>query len=147
MALHFRVSDQETHELLREIVHKLNLILCTLEEQPGKARSATLTLFDSKGNTMPLQVHVNDKPGTAVYQEFDGPGGTGNKVPPTGAVVYASDTPAVATVDPSTGALAYLSAGTATISASDGGNLPASDMLTVIASVAVSSTMTLNPGV
>ena len=96
---------------------------------------------------MPLTVHLNDKPGTAKYQEFDGLAGTGNKVPPTGAVVYASDTPAVATVDHNTGALVYLSAGTATISASDGGNLPASDVLTVVASVAVSSTMTLNPGV
>lgn len=96
---------------------------------------------------MPLTVHLNDKPGIASYQEFDGPGGTGNKVPPTGAVAYASDAPAVATVDPATGQLAYLSAGVATISGSDGGNLPASDVLTVVASVAVSATLTLNPGV
>lgn len=96
---------------------------------------------------MPLTVHLNDKPGSAKYQEFDGAGGTGNKVPATGAVAYASDTPAVATVDPVTGQLAYVSAGTATISGSDGGNLPASDVLTVVASVAVSATLTLNPGV
>ena len=95
---------------------------------------------------MPLSVHVNDKPGTAKYQEFDAPNGQGNKVPPVGVVAYASDTPAVATVDASTGQLAYLSAGTATISASDGGNLPASDVLTVSAAAPVSSTMTLVAG-
>ena len=95
---------------------------------------------------MPLTVHVNDKPGVAVYQEFDGPNGTGNKVPPTGTVAYASDNPAVATVDPTSGQLAYVGAGTANISASDGGNLPASDVLTVTAAAAVSSTLTLTPG-
>jgi uncharacterized protein YjdB len=96
---------------------------------------------------MSLIVHVNDKPGTAVYQEFDGPNGTGNKVPPTGVVAYASSDPTVATVDPVSGLLGYLKAGSTTISASDAGNLPASDTLTVLAAPAVSSTLTLNPGV
>ena len=96
---------------------------------------------------MPLTVHVNDVPGVAIYQEFDGPNGTGNMVPPTGTVAYKSDNPSVATVDATTGQLAYLSAGDTTISADDSGNLPASDLLTVVASVAVSSTMTLQPGV
>jgi len=82
----------------------------------------------------------------AVYQEWDGQNGTGNKVPPTGTVAYASDNPAVATVDPVSGQLAYVSDGDTTISASDSGNLPASDLLTVVASTAVSSTLTLQPG-
>lgn len=96
---------------------------------------------------MPLTVHLNDTPGSAKYQEFDGSAGAGNKVPPTGVVAYSSDAPTVATVDASTGALTYVGAGSATISASDGGNLPASDVLTVVASVAVSSTLTLSAGV
>lgn len=133
---HLEEQFRRIEELLREFRWMLREILDRL---PRKAVSSTLTL---NGENMPLTVHVNDKPQAAIYQEFDGPSGTGNKVPPTGAVAYSSDTPAVATVDPSTGQLAYLSAGTATISASDGGNLPASDVLTVIASVAVSSTLT-----
>lgn len=119
-----------------------------LEQQQAKAISATLTFVNSKGEHMPLLAHVNDVPGTAVFAEFTGPKGTGTAVPPTGAVTFASDTPAVATVDPNTGALAYLTAGTATISGTDAGNsLTASDVLTLTAAPAVSATLTLNPGV
>ncbi len=96
---------------------------------------------------MALTVNLNDKPGVAVYQEFDGPNGTGNKVAPTGTVSYSSDNASVATVDASTGALAYVGVGSAVISASDSGRLLASDTLTVLAAVAVSSTLTLEPGV
>lgn len=128
------------------IESQLNTILKLLLNGNG-SRSAVLFLITSKGeSSMPLTVHVNDKPGVAKYQEFDGPGGTGNKVPPTGVVAYVSSDPTVATVDPSTGQLAYLTAGSTTISASDGGNLPASDVLTVTAAAAISSTMTLTPG-
>jgi len=131
----------ELHEIERGIWELLRIL------RPHHARSATLKFITGNGATsMPLTVHVNDKPGKAVYQEFDAANGTGNKVPPTGTVAYASDNAAVATVDAATGQLAYVSAGTATISASDSGNLPASDVLTVIASTAVSSTLTLNPG-
>lgn len=91
---------------------------------------------------MPQTVHVNDKPGSYVYQEFDGLSGTGNKVPPTGTIAYASDNLGVATIDGASGQLAYVGPGTANISASDGGNLPASDTLTVLATAAVSSTLT-----
>ncbi len=124
--------------------------------QRHRARSAILTFrfrhhddYDSddgyykRETTLMLTVHVNDRPGTAVYQEFDGLNGTGNRVPPVGAVTYTSDNPAVAAVDPSTGALVYVGAGTAVISASDNGNFPASDTLVVVASVAQSATLTL----
>jgi hypothetical protein len=132
------IEDSEIGQELREL----------LERHSHDAVSSTLTFLNSKGETMDLTVHVNDKPGTAVYQEFDGANGTGNKLlPPMGAIVYASSDSTVATVDPSTGALAYLQSGTTTISASDRGNLPASAVLTVVAAAAVSSTMTLNPGV
>lgn len=110
-----------------------------LEGRKNVAVSSKLTLG---GTTMPLTVKQTDAPGTAVYQEFDAQGG---KVSATGTVAYASDNSAVATVDASSGQLAYVGAGTANISASDGGNLPASDVLTVLA-VAVSSTLTLNAG-
>jgi uncharacterized protein YjdB len=131
------------------------------EHRRRRIRSSTLTFrfrhhddYDSdiddykkRETTLMLTVHLNDRPGSAVYQEFDGLNGTGNKVPPVGAVVYASDNPAVAVVDPATGALVYVSAGTAVISASDNGNFPASDTLTVVASVAQSATLTLTAGV
>lgn len=83
----------------------------------------------------------------AIYTEFDGPNGTGNVVPPTGLVGYTSDNTAVATVDATSGICTGVSAGTANISASDGGlpppGLPASGVLTVsAAAAAVSSTLT-----
>jgi hypothetical protein len=124
-----------------------DIISLLLKKVNGKPVSSTISIITIKGALTMLTVHVNDKPGTAKYQEFDGPNGTGNKVPPTGVVAYVSSDPTVATVDPSTGQLAYLAAGSTTISASDGGNLPASDVLTVTAAAAVSSTMTLSPGV
>jgi Bacterial Ig-like domain (group 2) len=95
---------------------------------------------------MPLTVHLNEEPGRAVYQLWTGAAGSGVEVPPTGVVNFASSDPTVATVD-ATGLLAYLKEGTTTITADDGGSLPASDVLTVTAAVAVSSTLTLVSGV
>lgn len=84
---------------------------------------------------------------TATFLEWSGAGGTGVQVAPVGAVTYASDTVAVATVDPNTGIATGVSAGTANISGVDAGNsLTASDVLTVTAApppVAVSATMIL----
>jgi len=98
-----------------------------------------------------LTVKMGDKPGGAVFQEWDGPNGTGNKVPPVGVVGYVSDNPAVATVDPVTGAFAYISPGTANITGSDNGvgGLSATDQLTVLPAASVppvSATITLQPG-
>lgn len=115
------------------------------ELKPNLAVSAKLT-FQIGGKAMPATAHVNDKPGSYAYQEFDGPNGSGNKVPPTGVVAFASDNPAVATIDATSGQMTYVGAGTANISASDGGNFPATDVFTLIASVAASSTLTFTPG-
>jgi len=83
----------------------------------------------------------------AVYQEFDGPSGTGNKVPNVQPTQFSSDTPAVATVDPASGAVTAVAPGTATISGVDPGtNISASDVLTVSAAPPgppVSATLTL----
>ena len=84
---------------------------------------------------------------TAVFTEFTGPGGTGVTIPPIGAVSFASDNAAVATVDPASGIATGVSAGTANISGTDAGNsLTASDVLTVTAApppVAQSATLVL----
>jgi hypothetical protein len=86
---------------------------------------------------------------TALYQEWSQPNGSGVVVPPTGAVAYSSDNPAVATVDPVSGLCTGVSQGSANISANDAGlpspGLPASAVLNVAPApppVAVSSTLT-----
>lgn len=132
--------DADEKRLLRAILHYVRRIARVFEPI-----SSTLTFVPPKGESMPQTVHLNDTPGSYLYQEFSGPNGTGIPVPPTGSVQYASDTPAVATIDPNSGQLTYVGAGTATISASDGGNLPSSDLLTVSAAAAQSSTLTFVP--
>ena len=88
---------------------------------------------------MPATVQVG-KTASAVFTEFDA---QGNKVPPVGAVTFASDFTAVATVDPSSGVATGVSIGTANISAVDAGdNLTASDVLTVV-DTATSATLVL----
>jgi uncharacterized protein YjdB len=57
-------------------------------------------------------------------------------------VAFTSSDPAIVSVDPVSGQLAYLAVGTATISADDGGNLPATGTVTVTAPTAQSSTLT-----
>lgn len=146
---HAPLTDFERSLLARlmGIEHELRRIAHCLCHKP-KALSAILFFKTQNGETsMPLTVHINDVPGVASFQEFSGPSGTGIVVPPVGAVTFASDNPAVATVDPTSGALAYISAGTANISGSDAGNaLTASDVLTVSAATAVSAVLTLTPG-
>lgn len=90
---------------------------------------------------MPFIVHLYDPlPAVAVYKQFDV---SGYEVPPSapGAVVYSSSDPNIATVDPASGVLTYIKAGVTTITASDNGNLIASDSLTVIVNPAVMSTL------
>lgn len=92
-----------------------------------------------------ITVHINDAPSTAVFTEFSGANGTGIAVPPVGAVAFVSDNPAVCTVDPASGLLGYVSAGTANITGADAGNsLTASGAVTVSAAVAQSATVTFN---
>lgn len=95
---------------------------------------------------MATVVHLNDTPMRASFQEWSGPGGSGSVVPPTGAVSYTSSNSAVATVNSSTGQLAYVSTGTTTITGADAGNsMSASAALQVDPPVAVSATLTFVP--
>jgi uncharacterized protein YjdB len=97
---------------------------------------------------MPLTIIVG---GTATaappaYQEWTGPSGTGTSIAPAGPLTYASDTPAVATVD-ANGDVVGVAAGTANITTSDSTNgLSATDVLTVSGGTppaAVSATLNL----
>lgn len=95
---------------------------------------------------MPATILVG---GTAssLFQEWTGPNGTGTVVPNAGAIQYTSDNPAVATVDPSSGVVTGVSAGSANITGTDPANsLSASDSVTVNTPPpppAVSATLTL----
>lgn len=95
---------------------------------------------------MPATIHVNGNGATAAppaFQEFTGPNGTGASVPVIGPLTYASDAPAVATVD-ANGLITAVAPGTANITVTDTGNsLSASDVLTVTAATAVSATLAL----
>jgi len=93
---------------------------------------------------MPATLLVG-KTAQAVWQEFSGPNGTGDKLPPAGALTFTSSDPTIATVDPSSGLITAVAIGTATISGVDAANnLTASDSLTDT-EVATSATLTIVP--
>ena len=107
---------------------------------PRRAVSAVLTF---EGVTM-ATIHLNGKGATAVFTEFDGANGTGSVVPPTGSVTFTSSDHSIATIDPTSGAITAVAAGTVTITGTDSGNgLIASDSLPVTAAVAVSATLVI----
>lgn len=142
-----------SHEYwIARIARELRRIREVLEKTFLKARSARLVFKFNQGEIeimgKNLTVHINDVPGSASLQEFSGAAGTGVVVPPTGNVVFSSDNPAVATVDPNSGQLAYIAAGVANITGTDdGNNLADTAQLTVSGAVAQSAVLTLTPGV
>jgi hypothetical protein len=133
-------TEKEILEVLRDIRRVIERAL--LKHRPV---SSVLQILVKGDNTMPATIQVGGKGAKAVYQEFDGPNGTGNKVPPVGTMQYSSDNPGVATVDTS-GNITAVAPGTASITGNDSGaNLPASDSVTVTAPVQgpVSATLTV----
>lgn len=136
---------------IRTIAQEMRRIREILEKLFLKAKSARLLFKFKKGEIeimgKALVVHLNDVPGIASLQEFSGTNGTGVVVPPTGNVTFSSDNPAIATVDPTSGQLAYIAAGTANITGTDdGNNLSDTAALTVSGAVAQSAVLTLTPG-
>ena len=99
----------------------------------------------AKGQLMPAKITVGGKGATFKFTEFDGPNGTGNIVPPSGPITYASDNAAVATVD-TDGNVSAVAPGTANITGVDPAStnkVAAGDVLTVtpaVGAVAVSAT-------
>ena len=137
---------RELLEVLRGIKGELKDVAELLRHRlPQHARFGELIFL---GAEMPATILVG-KTATAVLTEFTGPNGTGTQVPPIGPVVYSSDNPAVATVDPASGLCTGVSGGTANITGTDQGNgIVASDVLTVQAAApppAVSGVLTLTP--
>jgi hypothetical protein len=123
-------------------VLKQILAVCQLIYEAVRARlSATLTF---KGASMPATILVG-KTAQAVWQEWSGPNGTGDKLPPAGAISFTTSDGTIASVDPGSGLITGVAVGTATISGADAANgLTASDSLTVT-ETAVSATLTIVP--
>lgn len=140
-----KLIEQED-KLIQEIRQKVNLFdVVILRMLTGKPFSAKLTI---EGVGMPATIQVGGTGATAVFTEFDGLNGTGNVAQDGGPVAFASSAPAVATVDPASGAITAVAPGTATISGTDSANqLTASDTVTVTAGAPQSATLvvTANP--
>lgn len=95
---------------------------------------------------MPATILVG-KTAQANWQEWSGPNGTGDKLPPAGPVTYQSSDPTVATVDQNSGLITGVAAtggsASATITGKDSSNtLVASDVVTVV-ETAQSATLTI----
>lgn len=124
--------------------HLFEIILSIIASQSGgKAASAVLYFRDLKGELlMDVTVHLNDVALVAQQVEFDGPNGTGNIVANIGPTSYTSADPTIATVDPVSGQLKYLKAGTVAISGLNAGNqLSSVGNLTIISGLAQSAEM------
>jgi len=123
--------------LIAELVEEVHGIRVILTPR----LSARLKIGD---HHMPATILVG-KTATAVWQEFSGPNGTGDKLPPAGAVTFTSDNSNIATVDPSSGLVTAVAVGSANISGADAANsLTASDSVTVT-ETAQSATLTVVP--
>jgi hypothetical protein len=140
----FEHHDKQILEVLERIERRLKEF-----SRFNTPRSAILTIASGiQGDDMPATIQVGGSGAKAIYQEFDGPNGTGNPVKPVGTVAFASDNPSVATVDQQ-GNVTAVSPGTANISASDSGApaVPAAhDAVTVVAGntgTPVSATLTI----
>lgn len=129
-----------------ELSRQESILEQILADLSPEAQSAALTILIDGRQSMPAVFTrgVNTS-AVAAFQEFDGANGTGNPLPPVGAVTFASDNAAIATVDPSSGAITVgATDGTCNISASDAGNgLSASDTFTVQTPVTTAQSATL----
>jgi hypothetical protein len=157
------LEGQEVREL-KEIVEELRLIRIIITPRLSAALRIQTNPIHGHGHIhghihgqhsqhsgdqgMPATILVG-KTAQAIFQEFSGPNGTGDKLPPAGAVTFSSSNPSVASVDPSSGLITGMSAAggsaTATISGTDAANgLTASDLLTVT-ETAQSAVLTIVP--
>lgn len=125
---------------IRELKKKVDIFdVVILRMLTGKPFSAKLTI---EGVGMPATIQVGGTGAQAVFTEYDGLNGTGNVAQDGGAVAFASSNPAVATVDPVSGAVVAVAPGEATISGTDATNqLTASDTVTVTAGAPQSATL------
>lgn len=89
---------------------------------PKEAKSLTVSFLDLKGQKLMPATLTIGQTATAVAQEWSAPNGTGVKLPPAGAISFASSDPTIATVDAASGLVTAVAAGAATITATDAAN-------------------------
>lgn len=122
-------------QMLREIL--------TTEKKIFEVVRPRLSAVVKIGGAMPATILVG-KTANSNWQEWSGPNGTGDKLPPAGPVTFQSSNPAVATVDSNSGLVTGVAVGTASISGMDSANsLTASDTVSVTEQ-AQSATLTLS---
>jgi hypothetical protein len=125
------------NRLVRELVDEIRQIRIILTPR----LSAKLRI---KGKDHMATIVVG-KTAQAVWQEWSGPNGTGDKLAPAGPVSFTSSDSTIATVDATSGLITGMAIGSATISGTDStNNLSASDTVTVV-EVAQSATLTVVP--
>ncbi len=142
-----REKQEKAHEEQRRCCKLLEAMLLEILHILNRPQSATLTVQILSGGTSVPKTVVSGGTGQAVFHEWSGPSGTGTELPLAGAVTFSSDNPAVATVDPTSGAIVSVGPdGVANISGVDAANsLTASDVFTVSTPPppAVSATLTI----
>jgi hypothetical protein len=155
---HEDISERGLLLRILEEVEEIENDIALIKNNLGlnKAVSAVLYFKNKKGELrVNITVHINDVPLAAALVEFTGPNGSGTIVQGIGPTSFTSSNPAVATVDPVTGNLNYLSVGVTTITGLNSGNgMTASGTLTVITGAAqsavlefVAQTTTPSPGI
>lgn len=131
------MQDRLLCELFGQLERKMDRVI----ELVSPRLSATLTLTNSGG--IKVATILVGKTASSNWQEWSGPNGTGDKLPPAGNVTFASSNPSVATVDPTSGVVTGVAFGSAQITGTDGANnLVASDTVNVTEE-AESATLTL----
>lgn len=129
--------DRRIIKLLEEIRHELQRIYRELQRARSLTYELSATPFeeDEGEGKMGQAVTLNvGQVGFGRVTEWSGPNGTGTPIPPPGpkGIIYASDNPAVATVD-TNGNPTGVSAGTANLTALDqDNNLTDTSVCTVV---------------
>lgn len=138
------VRIEETDE--KRLLHKILEVLLDIrrELKPKVATFARLYFVDSKGyRLMPAQLAIGQT-ATAVLHEFVS--ASGAEIAPIGAVTYTTSDATIATVDPNSGLVRAIAAGTATITGTDAGNgLSASDSVSDQPLVATVASLVITP--
>lgn len=142
------MHDHELRELYRAETEFFRELTKILKHQFPRKAESLISQIEVGGLDMgaPASIHLNSTTAQVTFQEFDGPNGTGNPLPPVGPMSYASDTPATLTVDPASGKISPVAVGTATITTTDTGNgLSDTNLVTVVADTAESLVASITP--
>jgi hypothetical protein len=135
--------SEYTENLFCDLVEEVRAIRYILT--PRLSATLRIKVHQGRHHHMPATLTTVGQTASSLYQEWDGPNGSGNPLSPAGPVSYATSDASIATVDASSGQVTAVANGTATITGSDSANgLSASDIVTVaIAAAAQSATLVI----